>query len=91
MSLYLLAAKFDMLRFLGTMAWFFALVNLFKLPFSIGLGLVTPDSLLLNLLLAPALLVGAIFGWWIIKRIDEKLFERLIIIFTVLAGVNLLR
>lgn len=91
MSLYLLSAKLDMLRFLGTMAWFFALVNLFKLPFSIGLGLITPDSLVLNAALVPALLIGALAGRWLILRIDQALFERLVIVFTVVAGVNLLR
>lgn len=40
MSIYLLAAGGSVLGFLGTGAWFFFLVNLFKLPFSIGLGLI---------------------------------------------------
>ena len=36
MSLYLLTARLDKLKFLGTAPWFFLLVNLFKVPFSIG-------------------------------------------------------
>ena len=41
MSMYFLASRFSVKEFLGTAAWFFALVNLTKLPFSIGLGLIT--------------------------------------------------
>ena len=40
MAIYLLGAGLDMLNFLGTGAWFFFVVNLAKLPFSIALGLV---------------------------------------------------
>jgi uncharacterized protein len=51
MSLYLLTARLDKLAFLGTAAWFFFLVNVFKV---IGLGLLTVDSLKLNAALVPA-------------------------------------
>lgn len=44
MSLYLLSAGFAMLGFLGTAAWFFFIVNVFKLPFSVALGLITIES-----------------------------------------------
>ncbi len=91
MSLYLLAARLEMKTFLGTVAWVFALVNLFKLPFSIGLGLITRESLILNAALVPAVLIGALIGRWIIQRIDQRLFERLVLAFTVLAGLNLVR
>ncbi|MGF1661489.1 MAG: TSUP family transporter [Kineosporiaceae bacterium] len=89
MSLYLLAAKLDKRTFLGTMAWFFALVNLFKLPFSVGLGLITPDSLLLNAWLVPLVLVGGLVGRTVVSRISQALFERLVLVFTVVAAVNL--
>jgi uncharacterized protein len=38
MALYLLSARLTVLGFLGTTAWFFLVVNLGKLPFSIGLA-----------------------------------------------------
>jgi uncharacterized protein len=91
MSLYLLTARLDKLAFLGTAAWFFFLVNIFKVPFSIGLGLMTVDSLTLNAALVPAVLVGALVGRTVIHRVDQALFERLVIVFTALSSVNLLR
>ncbi|UCM88967.1 sulfite exporter TauE/SafE family protein [Streptomyces marincola] len=91
MSLYLLAAGYAMLTFLGTAAWFFLIVNLFKVPFSAGLGLITADSLALNAALLPALLLGAFIGRAGVKRLDQKKFERLVLAFTVVASLNLLR
>jgi hypothetical protein len=90
MSLYLLGAKLDKVAFLGTMAWFFAFVNLFKLPFSIALGLVSAPSLLLNLALVPAVVVGALVGRSVIRRIDQRTFERAVLALSVVSAVNLL-
>ncbi|TJZ55902.1 sulfite exporter TauE/SafE family protein [Streptomyces piniterrae] len=91
MSLYLLSSGFTVLGFLGTGAWFFLLVNLVKLPFSIALGLVTADALALDAALALAVLVGAVIGRAGVQRIDQTLFERLVLLFTALSGLNLLR
>lgn len=42
MSMYFLAARFPVKAFLGTAAWFFAVINVAKVPVSAGLGLITP-------------------------------------------------
>jgi uncharacterized protein len=91
MSLYLLSAGLSMLGFLGTATMFFFLVNLAKVPFSLGLGLISWSSLQLDLLLVPAVLLGGWLGRRAIKRIDEALFERLVLLFTVVSALNLLR
>ena len=66
-------------------------MNLVKLPFSIGLGLVTLDSVSLNLTLVPAVLIGALLGRALIRRIDQRTFERVVVVITVVAAVNLVR
>ncbi len=91
MSLYLLSAGFTMLGFLGTAAWFFLIVNLLKLPFSVGLGLIDTNALVLDALLVLAVPVGAFLGRAAVHRIDQALFERLVLVFTTLSSVNLLR
>ncbi|MFE1772963.1 TSUP family transporter [Streptomyces sp. NPDC059008] len=91
MSLYLLSSGFTMLGFLGTGAWFFLLVNLFKLPFSIGLGLLTPDGLALDAVLVCAVPVGALLGRALVRRIDQALFDRLVLVCTAASSLNLLR
>lgn len=89
MTVYLLAARLDKLAFLGTAAWFFLLVNAAKVPFSIGLGLVSLESLALDAALAPLVLAGAAAGRWLIGRIEQRVFEQLVLAATVVAAVNL--
>jgi uncharacterized membrane protein YfcA len=90
MSMYLLAARFPVQQFLGTAAWFFLAVNVAKTPFSVALGLISLDSLLLDLVLAPAVVVGALLGRRIARRIDQAVFERLVLTLTVVSAGYLL-
>ena len=89
MNLYLLAMKYDKWRFLGTTAWFFFAVNLTKLPVSIGLGIVRPDTALLAAVLAPLVLVGTWIGRVLITRIPQQTFERLVTVFVAIAALYL--
>jgi len=86
MSLYLLSAGLGMLGFLGTSAWFFLAVNLFKVPFSVGLDLITVDSLVLDAWLVPAVLLGAFLGRLVVQRIDQSRFETLVLAAVVLSS-----
>lgn len=90
MSMYFLAARFPVQAFLGTSAWFFAIVNVAKLPFSIGLGLITPGGLLIALVLVPVVIAAAFVGRAIARRIDQRLFERIVIGLTIAGSVYLL-
>ncbi len=91
MSIYLFTMGLGVMSFLGTGAWFFFIVNVFKVPFSVGLGLISAESLWLDLKLAPAVVVGALIGWWLAKRIDQKKFEGWVLGLSVVSGLNLLR
>ncbi|WP_406089753.1 sulfite exporter TauE/SafE family protein [Streptomyces sp. NBC_01013] len=90
MSLYLLSAGFRKLGFLGTSAWFFLIVNTSKVPFSVGLGLINARSLLLDACMLLFVLPGAWVGRKCVDRINQQLFERLVIGATVLGGLQLL-
>ncbi|MFH8252317.1 sulfite exporter TauE/SafE family protein [Microbacterium sp. B2969] len=90
MSMYFVAARFEVKAFLGTAAWFFAIVNIAKLPFAIGLGLLTPQSLLIDLLLVPAVLIGAFMGRALAGRMRQDVFERIVFILTIVAALYLL-
>jgi len=89
MSLYFVASRLPVPAVLGTAAWFFLIVNTMKLPFSIGLGLITPQSLLLNLLLVPALVLGALGGRMAAKRVSQAWFERVVLALTFASGLYL--
>ncbi|MFI8952692.1 sulfite exporter TauE/SafE family protein [Streptomyces sp. NPDC053750] len=90
MSMYLLSAGFRKLGFLGTSAFFFLIVNVSKLPFSAGLGLIDGRSLLLDAALVLFVVPGAFIGKWAVSRINQRMFERLVIAATVVGGLQLL-
>lgn len=90
MSMYFLAARFPVKAFLGTAAWFFAVVNIGKVPFAAALGLFSLDSLWIDLLLVPGVFLGALIGRLIAGRISQQLFERFVIALTVIGALYLL-
>lgn len=90
MAMYFLATRTQVQVFLGTSAWFFAIVNLVKVPFLAGLGLFTPQVLLMDLALTPLVVAGALVGLRIAKRIPQQLFERLVIVLTIVGAAYLL-
>jgi uncharacterized protein len=89
MILYLLAMRLPKMEFIGTSAWFFLILNLFKVPFSYSLGLINPASLRVDLPLIPFAVLGALSGRAIIQHIDQKLFERLALVLTMAAGIRM--
>jgi uncharacterized protein len=85
MTIYLLAMRLPKLGFLGTNAVFFLLLNWFKVPFIMNLGLINRDSLWLNLTLAPALIAGCFLGRFAAARMNQKVFELSALVFTLFA------
>ena len=90
MVLYLLAMRLPKMEFLGTGAVFFLCLNLFKAPFMAGLGMITAASFRTNLLLAPAVIAGALTGRWVVHRINQQWFELIALVLTFAAGMKLL-
>jgi uncharacterized membrane protein YfcA len=89
MVIYLLAMRLPKMEYMGTGAAFFLMMNLFKFPFMVDLGLVNHTSLTLNLVLAPAVIVGTIVGRWLLGRINQRLFENVALGLTLFAGVRM--
>ena len=92
MIIYFLSMKYPKERFIATAAWFFMLVNLFKIPFLSKIDLVTVSSLKTNLLLTPVIVIGLYAGIKIIKYIPQKLFDKIILALAVIgSGVLVIR
>ena len=89
-SIWGLVHKMPKMEFLGVGARFFLVVNLFKLPFLGQIELVNPESLKLNLLLLPALLLGIFVGRKLIHLVPQRVFEFLLYAFSAIAGVRML-
>lgn len=90
MAVYLLAMRLPKMEYVGTAAVFFMLLNLFKVPFMVNLGLINSQSFVLNLTLAPAVLVGALIGKKLLTKINQRWFENLALGLSAAAGIRLL-
>lgn len=90
MSMYFLATRAPLHVFLGTAAWFFAVVNLVKVPMLAGLGLVNVPVLVMDAVLVPFVIVGALVGMRLANRMNQQFFDRLVIVLTVVGAAYLL-
>jgi uncharacterized membrane protein YfcA len=90
MAIYLVAMRLPKIQFMGTAAVFFMVLNLFKVPFMVELGLITPQSFEFNIVLAPAVLLGALAGRWLFMRVNQQLFDNLVLSLSAIAGVLLI-
>lgn len=89
-ALYCLAVSLPKLELVGTSAWFFLILNGFKIPFSAALGLIHGSTLLLNLVLSPLIVAGLLFGRWLTRRIPQRAFDLMLLAFAALAAIRLM-
>ena len=89
-TIYCLAVGLPKFEVVGTLAWFFFIINAFKVPFSAGLGLIHADTLLFNALLIPAVVAGVFGGRWLLQRIPQQAFNLLMLAFAALAALRLI-
>jgi uncharacterized membrane protein YfcA len=90
LAIYLVAMRLPKMEYIGTAAVFFMLLNLFKVPFMVNLGLITTQSFGFNLALAPAVLLGALVGRWLLVRVNQNLFEQLVLLLSAIGGILLI-
>jgi uncharacterized membrane protein YfcA len=89
-QLYLMARRVPKMELIGIGARFFLLINLIKVPLNARLALITPESLLENLKLLPAVAVGIVGGKWLLQHVPQVAFEWMIVGFSVLAGLRMI-
>ncbi len=90
-NIYFLAMRFPKNEFIGTAAWLFFIINVFKLPFHIFVWkTVTVETLVLNSVLIPAVVIGFFLGAYIVKLISNVNYRRFILIVTAIGGVIML-
>lgn len=90
MMIYLLAMRLPKDEFIGTGAWYFLLLNCFKVPFSQNLNLINWHSLQFNLMLLPLIVLGALAGVRLVKRVPEKAFTVIVQILAATGAAYLL-
>lgn len=90
MALYLLSMRLPKNIYIGTGAWFFFIVNVSKVPLHIwSWKTITLESFKLDLLMIPAISLGAFLGIILVKLIPEKYYRLLVIATTLLSAILL--
>lgn len=90
-SIYFLAMRLPKNEFIGTAAWLFFIINVFKLPFHILVWkTVNTETLTLNLFLSPAILIGFFLGIRLVKLINNDLYRKLVLIVTAAGALIIL-
>ncbi|MBW7863193.1 MAG: sulfite exporter TauE/SafE family protein [Candidatus Hydrogenedens sp.] len=89
-SLYMFSQDLGKSFFTGTVAWTFAFINLSKLPSYAGLGLIDYSVLKFDLLLLPLIPLGSWLGKWMHHNVSERAFNWVILVLTLIAGVQLI-
>ena len=88
MALYLLSMRLPKNEYIGTGAWFFLAVNVFKVPFHVfAWHTISLNSFYLNVALLPIIALGAFVGIRIVRIIPEKQYRWLILAATGIAAI----
>ena len=89
-NFYMLPLKLDKISFIGTMTLAFMVINLVKLvPYYI-VGLLAPSNLMISLYLLPLAFISVLLGYFLQKRIPEKLFFNIVYVLLFLSGCKLI-
>lgn len=89
-SFYFLSMRLPKYAFIGTTAWFFLVINIIKIPLMVDLGIINWTWLPFSLAMMPFAIASTFVAPKIVQHINQKLFERLIWFFIVVAGIKLL-
>lgn len=90
-NIFFLAMRLPKNEFIGTAAWLFFIINIFKLPFHIwSWETITPETLLINLKLIPGILIGLYVGVRLVKIIKEDFYRKMILVLTALGAILIL-
>lgn len=90
-NVYLLAMRLPKSEFIGTAAWLFFIMNVFKLPFHIFVWkTINKETIVLNSIMFPFLIIGFYIGTRVIKLISNANYRKFVLILIALGGFILL-
>lgn len=89
-NIYFLAMRLPKNDFIGTAAWIFLVINLFKLPFQvIWWKNINSASLQTDLVLLPVLFIGFWTGLKIVTKIKDDSYRKVVIVLTLIGAVTI--
>jgi uncharacterized membrane protein YfcA len=90
-NLYFLAMRMEKNTFIGTAAWIFLFMNLFKMPFQIFYWKnINADTLKTDLFLVPALALGFWAGIIWVGKIRDEQYRKMVLLLTLAGAIMML-
>lgn len=89
MNVYLLSRNLPRQEFVATGAWFFLIVNTTKIPVYLWQGLISRQSLLVDVALIPPTIAGALLGRKVLAAMPERVFVASVIVLSIIATIVL--
>jgi uncharacterized membrane protein YfcA len=90
-AIYLLAMHLPKNSFIGTGAWFFLIINFTKFPLQLFVwDNINLQTLTVDLITLPAIALGAVLGFKMVKIIPERIYRGFVIAITVISAFLLL-
>ncbi|MDP0494812.1 MAG: sulfite exporter TauE/SafE family protein [Verrucomicrobiota bacterium JB024] len=89
-SFYFMAIKLPKLSFIGTTAWYFMLINVFKLPFQAAVNNLNLSSLKISLCFGAFAVAGGFIAPHIVKYIPQRAYNTVIWSLIIIASVSLI-
>ena len=91
MSIYLLNINLDKEKFYGTRTWFYFIVNFSKLIlYFFFLKNINFFTLSRGVVAIPTVFIGIFLGKYIVGKMNQNVFEKFIVIVSIISGLNLL-
>jgi uncharacterized protein len=85
-AMYLLPLRLDRQLFVGTCAIYFFILNTAKLPAYWAFGQFANASPLFAMMFLPLVAVGAVLGLWMNRKMNDRLFSKIVYILTFVMG-----
>ena len=89
-NFYLLPLKLNKTTYIGTATFAFFIINIVKLIPYYFLDLLAPSNIKISLSLIPIAIISVLIGYYLQKKISEKLFYNLIYLLLFLSGIKLI-
>ncbi len=88
MALYFLSMRLPKNAFIGTTAWFFMVINWFKIPLHIWIWkTIDLDTFALDAVTIPVIVLGGLLGIFVVKKLSEGTYRWFIIAMTLIAAI----
>lgn len=87
-NIFFLAMRLPKDAFIGTTAWLFLIINVYKVPFHIwSWGTITSTTIQVSAVAIPAIFLGLFVGVRLLKRVNDALFRKFILFMTGLGAI----